>query len=32
MHKKRIMEVVNNLNEEELEKVSEMLKVSEAFE
>lgn len=25
-HKKRILEVVDNLNEEELEKVSEMLK------
>lgn len=31
-HKKRIFEVVNNLNEEELEKISEMLKVSEALD
>ena len=31
-HKKRIMDVVNNLNEEELEKVSEMLRVSEAMD
>ena len=29
-HKKRIMEAVNNLNDEELERVSEMLRVSEA--
>ena len=29
-HKKRIMEAVNQLNDEELEKVSEMLRVSEA--
>ena len=32
MHKRRIMDVVNQLNEDELEKVSEMLKVSEALE
>lgn len=31
-HKRRILEVVNNLNEEELERVSEMLKVSEAMD
>jgi len=31
-HKRRIMDVVNNLNEDELEKVSEMLRVSEALE
>ena len=31
-HKKRIMDVVNTLNEEELEKVSEMLRVSEAMD
>jgi hypothetical protein len=31
-HKRRILDVVNNLNEEELEKVSEMLKVSEAMD
>ncbi len=31
-HKKRIFDVVNNLNEEELEKISEMLKVSEAMD
>lgn len=31
-HKKRIMDVVNQLNEEELEKVSEMLRVSEALD
>ena len=31
-HKKRIMDVVNQLNEEELEKVSEMLRISEALE
>lgn len=30
-HKKRIMDVVDQLNEEELEKVSEMLKESEAL-
>ena len=30
-HKKKIMDVVNNLNEEELEKISEMLRVSEAM-
>lgn len=29
-HKKRIMDAVNQLNDEELEKVSEMLRVSEA--
>ena len=29
-HKKRIMEAVNQLNDDELEKVSEMLRVSEA--
>ena len=29
-HKKRIMEAVNQLNDEELERVSEMLRVSEA--
>ena len=28
-HKKRIINAVNNLNEEELTKVSEMLKVAE---
>merc|ERR1712151_693245 len=31
-HKKRIIEAVNNLNEEELEKVSEMLKVAESLD
>lgn len=31
-HKKRIFDVVNQLTEEELEKVSEMLRVSEALE
>ena len=31
-HKKRIFDVVNQLNEEELEKVSEMLKISQAME
>lgn len=31
MHKKRIFDAVNQLNEEELERVSEMLKVSEAL-
>lgn len=31
MHKKRIMDVVEQLNEEELEKVSEMLRESEAL-
>ena len=30
-HKKRIFDVVNQLTEEELEKVSEMLRVSEAL-
>ena len=29
-HKKRIMEAVNQLNDDELERVSEMLRVSEA--
>ena len=29
-HKKHIFDVVNNLNEDELEKVSEMLRASEA--
>ena len=29
-HKKRIMEAVNQLNDEELERVSEMLRVSDA--
>lgn len=32
MHKRKILEVVNQLTEEELEKVSEMLKVSEALD
>lgn len=31
-HKKRIIDAVNNLNEEELEKVSEMLKVAESLD
>ena len=31
-HKKRIINAVNNLNEEELTKVSEMLKVAEQME
>jgi hypothetical protein len=31
MHKKRIMDVVEQLNEEELEKVSEMLRESDAL-
>lgn len=31
MHKKKILEVVNGLSEDELEKVSEMLRVSEAL-
>ena len=29
-HKKRIMDAVNLLNDEELERVSEMLRISEA--
>jgi len=32
VHKKRIFDVVNQLNEEELEKVSEMLKLSEKMD
>ena len=32
LHKKRILEVVNQLTAEELEKVSEMLRSSEALE
>ena len=31
-HKKRIIDAVNHLNEEELTKVSEMLKVAEQME
>ena len=31
-HRKRIMDVVNQLNDDELEKVSEMLRVSEAMD
>lgn len=31
-HKKRIFDVVNQLNEEELEKVSEMLRATDAIE
>lgn len=31
-HKKRIFDVVNQLNEEELEKVSEMLRATDAVE
>jgi|688.fasta_scaffold266810_1 hypothetical protein len=31
-HRKKILEVVNNLNDDELEKISEMLRQSEAVD
>jgi hypothetical protein len=31
-HRKKILEVVNNLNDDELEKISEMLRQSEAID
>ena len=31
-HRKKILEVVNNLNDDELEKISEMLRQSEIVE
>lgn len=31
-HRKKILEVVNNLNDDELEKISEMLRQSEVID